>query len=169
MGQDSAVFTDEGSRVERFVIRLLLSGTVMSMIAVFSVHAQEVRISGLSDFTFGQYAGTGSPSFSIDVCVYSNPSGVYGVTVTGDGPGFAITHTTNNDTISYGAYWSDGGAYVSLTSGSVLHNQGNANTSVDDCGGSTNASLELRFSESALLSGSAGSYSGSMTILVEPE
>ena len=145
------------------LLLLLLAGT-----PAYAVN--QVRVSGFADFNFGTYPGTGALSSDVSLCVYST-TGSYVVTVRGSGGGSSFAISSGAHTIEYAAYWHDTSikqGNVQVTAGSPLSNQQNADTTQTDCGGVKNANLEVRFSESALQSGRAGNYSGTISVMVEP-
>lgn len=133
-----------------------------------------VRISNVADLALGTFTGTGDKTAADDVCIYTNdPAGTYRVTATGDGTGgaFTVNDGASNE-LAYSLRWNDQTGTtgnVLLTSGTALTGQSGANTTASDCGGSNTANIEATITESELSLGEAGSYSGNVTILVEPD
>lgn len=125
--------------------------------------ADIVQISDMNDFAFGNYSGTGNLSDTDDVCIYRNGTGDYTVTATGSGTGNAFTMTDSTDTIAYSVSL-DGTA---LTAGTSV-NQSGADASSADCGGTPNKTLAVSISEADLQAAQAGSYTGTLTLLVAP-
>lgn len=152
-------------------IRRLLPA-LLSLSLSSAAPAEEVRVSGFVNLSLGSYSGTGSLSSNIDLCVYSD-TGSYDVTISGQGgSGSAFAVSSGSGTIPYSVYWNDAsgtaGSVQVTTPGSPLIGRRNADPSHSDCNSGTNANLEIRFSEVNLQSARAGSYFGTVTVLVEP-
>lgn len=131
-----------------------------------------IRITGMADFSFGTYSGSGDMDQNDNVCVYTNKaSGTYRVTASGSGAGGAFSVASGADTLAYGVFFNDVSGTTgeqALTSGSALTGQSGANTTSQTCGGSDNANIHVRFLETNLTAAPAGSYTGTLTIVVEP-
>ncbi len=132
----------------------------------------DVRITGFSNFAFGTWVGSGDLQNSDDLCVYNSATSNYQITATGDGVGSAFTLDSSGIPVAYEVYWNDStgtSGNVQLTTNSTLHGQSGANTSSETCGGSNNANLEIFVPEGSLSTVTAGSFSGTLTILLEPD
>jgi hypothetical protein len=131
-----------------------------------------IRITGMADFPFGAYGGSGDLNNDQNVCVYTNKaSGTYRVTGTGSGGGGAFTLAKGGDTLDYAVYFNDVTGTTGeqpLTAGSALAGQSGANTSSQTCGGGSSANYHVEILETDLLAVPAGAYSGTLSILVEP-
>lgn len=127
--------------------------------------ADRVQISGLNDIDLGTYTGTGDLVGDDSFCVYRNGTGAYKVTVSSenaDGGTFRVSNGT--DHIAYSVKYND---TENLTSGQELSATGHA-TSVT-CGGSDNATLEVRMLEAALQAAPTGDFSDTITLYVQAE
>lgn len=144
-----------------------------------SAHALiAMRISNISDFNLGTWS-LGNPAISafIDICVYTSgitPAGGYAITVSSAG-GYVLTSGSNQ--IPYSLRWDDGGAgNLGATSGTQLSNgvkltgQLHGNFVIDN--GCTltgpNARLNLAITQAAMTAALAGTYTGTITLLLEP-
>jgi hypothetical protein len=137
-----------------------------------------VQISNISDFTLPTW-GIGDPAVSqnINVCVYSVGliASDYAITVSSSG-GYALTSGSNS--IPYSLYWEDSGAGnlgssggTQLSNGVKLTGQTNANILSPLCAlgvtGPT-ARLTLKIAQTDMTAAPAGTYSGTITLLVSP-
>lgn len=131
----------------------------------------DVAVSGLSDLTFTSFTGHGDVSDNMTLCVCSD-SYFYNVIVQGSGSGYAFTLANGTHTLAYTAYWNDSATSSGkeqLTANTTKYNQSTSYTCIDyNCSGTKNAYFEIAISESALLSAVHGSYSGNISIIVEP-
>jgi len=139
-----------------------------------------IQISNISDFNLPSWnLGDPAPTAHIDLCLYSLNSlvsGGYNVTATGSNGGFHLVSGPNS--IPYSVTWDDSGsgnlgntAGTQMTSGAALTNQVNANILSVSCAlGVTgpNARLNLKIAQADMTAALAGTYSGSITIVVSP-
>lgn len=138
--------------------------------------ADKVRISGLSDASFGTITTLSADAIRTQsICVYSKapPSDNYRITASGSGDGGAFTLASGTETLPYEVQWSDtaGQSSGTLLSPNVpLASQRNF-AGNDDCsrGAATTASLIVVLRSTNLSAAIAGSYNGSLTLLVAPE
>lgn len=135
--------------------------------------AGQVRLTGLTDFAFGAYGGSGDLTNNDDVCVYRNGAGTYSVTATTNRTDFVLQNA-GSDTIAFDAYFNDASGTTGrspLTYNTALTSQTGADTSSQDCDShaSDNANISVLISEAALQAAPAGSYSATMTVVVAPE
>jgi hypothetical protein len=149
-------------------------------------NADTVRISNLSNITVPLWV-TGDTSIIQDVfvCVYrANTTGnstSYGITATGDGPGFLLKSGTNN--VAYTVTWNDGGASnpgggttatminnVKLTSRSNARNNKVTPINSSDCnaGASPTARLRITLSQTAMDAARDGVFTGVLTLVLSP-
>ena len=170
----------------RFFLHSLL---LIFCVAPFSVQAQQVRISGLSDFTIGNWS-MGDPNVYryVDVCIYRQNNGTgtnrrYFITASGDGPGFQLK--SGSYALAYTVQWfaggtgnPGGGTARTLTSNVQFPNNFNtarlktdvpANSS--DCNGNSapTARLALTINATALDAVPDGTYTGTLNLLVVPQ
>lgn len=131
-----------------------------------------VRVSNLGDIALGNFNGgagdlTGADSF----CVYRNGAGNYNINMTGSGTANAFTLTDSGaNTLPYSVDFVNGSA-TAMTTGASLTGQTGANTTSDTCGGGANdnVSVNVTVANADLASAPAGTYSGTLTIVVAPE
>jgi len=136
-----------------------------------------VQISNVSDFNLGSW-GIGDPPIAahIDVCIYALltlPLTDYTITVSSPG-GYVLTNGMQQ--IPYSLYWEDSGAGslgssggTQLTNGVALTGQMNANILSTSCAlGTTgpNARLTLKISTTDMTNALAGTYNGTITLLL---
>ena len=140
-----------------------------------SAASNKVRITNLTDVAFGTLANLSVDAVrSQSVCLYAdtNTNG-YTITASGTGPSGAFQLTSGLVALAYEVQWnsaagqSSGAQLVpnvplaSQTSGATHQTCGN--------GPATSASLVLVLRSSALSSARAGTYSGTLTLIVGPE
>ena len=133
-----------------------------------------VQLSGLTDMAFGTVNPASAASKAEDVCVWSNTSGRgYTVTATGSGASNAFTLTDGTNTIPYSVSWSDTAGQSSgtaLSTASAL--SGLVSAAVNptcSSGPAASASLIVDMTAASLQAASAGSYTGTLTLVVAPE
>ena len=142
-----------------------------------SAHAQSnnVRITKLSDVSFGLIADLGSHAVrSQDVCLFAQTATRgYNIRGVGSGPGGSYDLTSGSTFLPYEVQWS---SVAGRTTGSDLPANGVltgqiSSATQQECknGPSTSASLIVILSSDALSSATAGSYSGTLTLVVGPE
>jgi hypothetical protein len=130
--------------------------------------AQSVRISNLSDLTLGTWNGSGDLNAEDPVCIYNSATGDYRIKATGSGAGGAFALSTTGGTVDYETYFKESsGSFVELTAGAWSNFSG-ADTSHSSCNGLTNATVKVTARATALSGARAGSYSGTLTLLLEP-
>ena len=128
----------------------------------------DVRISNMNDLSLGSWSGSGDVEDSDSVCIYNNGGPNYLITASGSGTGGAFTLSSGGNTIAYTfQFQGSSGGYTTLSPNS---GQGfsSADQVSDTCGGSTNASMRVRVTESSLMSAKKGSYSGTVNVQVDP-
>lgn len=132
-----------------------------------------VKISGVSDFDFGSYSGSGNFSLSQNLCVWTNVSAAtYKVKVRGSGESYAFTVVNaQSATIPFAVKWNNASGTsgnFSLTADQLTDSLANANTNSQSCGGSANANLQIIFTQNDLLSSRPGTYTGVLTVILSP-
>lgn len=161
------------------VARLCSKGFVYLSLMLFALLGGQktawgvAQITGFQDFPLGTWSGSGDLS-AIDgtLCVYeSSANPRYFITATGSGSGGAFTLSTGGTTIAYAVGWSNvanaTSGFTALTSGTRVRFNGGNKTS-PTCGGSYNASLQISVLASSMSGKPSGTYSGTVTILLEP-
>ena len=131
-----------------------------------SAESQSVRISGMSDLSLGTWMGSGDLTNQATLCIYTLGNANYSIRATGNGAGSAFTLSSGGSTVAYEVYFKDSGSFVQLTSG-TRGNFTDANTTTDGCGGVNNATIKVVATAAALSAATAGSYSGTVTLLLE--
>jgi hypothetical protein len=137
--------------------------------------SNNVRISQLSDVAFGLITdASADASSSQSLCVYSN-SGTdgYNVRAIGSGGGGAFTLASGSSSLAYDVQWSSApgqSAGTALSPNVALTGQvSGARQQTCNSGPSSSASLIVIIRSSALASAEAGSYGGSLTLVIGPQ
>lgn len=165
-----------------------LGATSSADVEISTTIPKMVRISGLSDITLTATAAdlanaNGAYNRGQTFCVYSNDTlaGLYRLSVnglagaelnTGEAK-YALTGPENQK-LSFSLWTSDmaakpydrGTATPGVAKDFKTTSNGQARTTTLDCNGNENASMNVRFSNSRLLSAVAGVYSGTLTFVV---
>jgi len=132
---------------------------------------ERVLISVLQDIAFGAF-GSSDTRINDDVCIYSNTSGGnYDVTATGSGAGNAFTIASGPNTVPYRVFWNDvvgTAGQTELSAGTTLVGQTGADRTSTTCGGGNNANIEILIERANVESQPNGSYSGVVTLVIEP-
>lgn len=137
--------------------------------------AGKVRITNLSDVGFGTIANLGQDAIqSQSLCLYSNsPTSGYNITGTGTGPGGNFELSSGSGSLAYDVEWSSSAGQSSgaqLTPNVPLTGQvSTAAQQTCNSGPATSASLIIILRSAALSSATAGSYIGTLTLLVGAE
>lgn len=133
-----------------------------------------VQISGLSDIAFGTVDPAIAASSAQDVCVWSNTAGRgYTITATGSGASNAFTLTDGSTTLGYAVQWAGSSGQSSgtaLTTGSALGGlTSTATNPTCSAGPAATATLVVNVSAAALQAANAGTYNGTLTLIVAPQ
>ena len=134
--------------------------------------AQNVRITKLSDVTFGSISNLAvDASAAQNICVFSNASGRrYRVTATGSAPGGQFALASGSSLLDYDVQWNAASGQSSgiPLSPSVTQTGLVSAATQQTCnsGPATSASLILLLRSTALSSATAGSYSGTLTLII---
>ena len=154
---------------------IALCGGLLLVAAPAFAASNKVRITKLSDVAFGTIANLGSDAVrSQSVCVYSdtNTNG-YNVTATGTGPGGTFRLSSGPQALSYEVQWSGSpgqNSGVQLSPSLPLTGQtSSATNQMCNAGPATSASLIVVLRSTALSSATAGTYNGTLTLVVGPE
>lgn len=130
-----------------------------------------VRVNNLNDIDLGTFSGgAGDLSGADNFCIYRNGAGNFNITMTGSGAGSAFTLTDGTNTLPYSVEFTNSTPNA-MTAGTLLAAQSGAFTANDTCdsGASDNVSVSVTVANGALASVPAGSYTGTLTMVVAPE
>lgn len=131
-----------------------------------------VQVSNLTDLVLGTFNGGGADLSDSDTfCVYRNGAGTFDITMTGDGGSSAFTLTDGTNTVPYAVDFTNipAASTTAMTTNVALGGQANANTSSTTCGGTDNVSVTVTVASGDLASAPAGTYGGTLTMVVAPE
>ena len=132
------------------------------------VFAQNIQITGAEDYNFGTYSvGDGGQMIQTYFCV-TKDSGTPKWSATVDGSGTANAYTIQSaggDTVPYAVQLKS----ITTTPGVQETNLGNADNTVPlDCDGVDNQPLKVTINAVDLNSVHAGTYTGTLSVQVEP-
>lgn len=130
----------------------------------------EVQISNLADIVLGTFGGTDASGTSA-ACIYRNSAPSYQITGTGNGTANAFTLTDGTSTVPYSVSFSDeasGASAASLTSGVALTAQTGADVSPTCATAGDNAQIAVTVAAADAATLPAGSYAGTLTLVVAP-
>jgi hypothetical protein len=137
--------------------------------------SNKVRITQLGDITFGTIANLSTDATrSESVCLFADTAtNGYNITAAGTGPGGAFQLSSGLSSMPYEVQWSSTPAQSSgtqLAPNLPLTGQASAATQ-QTCnnGPATTASLIIVLRTNALASATAGTYNGTLTLVVGPE
>lgn len=151
----------------------LALGCSAALLVAAPAQAQNVRVTSLTNFTFGTIANLlADQTQSKSLCAYSS-TGRYSVRATGSGAGGAFALSAGTRTLAYEVQWNSAAAQTSgtaLTAGVTRSGFTTAATNQTCLSGpSTTASLIVILRAASLSAASAGSYTGTLTILLAPQ
>ncbi len=129
----------------------------------------EVRISNLTDINLGVFAGADAIGSS-NACVYRNGTGAYQITASGDGAGGAFTLTDGTNSVAYSIDYDDGTGAQPMTTGITVLGRSGADPASSTCattGDNATVTATVAAVDAATLP--AGTYAGTLTLLVAPE
>jgi len=134
----------------------------------------EVMVSSLDGIDLGTYSGMGNISVTESFCVYSSSiNGGYSITFSSlnqdANANFYLVDNTSSDAIGYSLSFID--SVTSPPGQDVGTNpiMGAGDNVSQDCGGLDNATLAVNVSEADLSSVKSGTFSDSITLMVQPE
>jgi spore coat protein U-like protein len=140
-----------------------------------AVAAQQVRINKLTNVAFGTIANLGvDASIAQSVCAYSTTATKgYNVRATGSGTGGAFTLLSGARTMVYEVQWNGSAGQTtgtSLTAG-VAKTGFKSTATASGCttGPLTSASLVVILRAATLSNATAGTYNGTLTLILAPE
>lgn len=140
-----------------------------------SAQSNNVRITQLSDVAFGSIGNLGVDAFQTQsVCVYAQTATRgYQVTATGSAAGSAFALSSGASQLAYEVQWSPSpgqSSGIQLSPSITLTGlTSSATQQTCNSGPPTSASLIVVLRSTALSSAGAGSYSGTLTLLIGPE
>lgn len=165
-----------GARAARAIGPAILA--LASLLPSFSparAASDKVRITGLSDIAFGSIANLGTDAVrSQSLCLYSSSTtNGYNVTASGTGSGGAFVLNSGGLSLPFEVQWSSSAGQSSgtqLRPNLPLTGQvSSATQQACSSGPASSASLIVVLRSNALSSATAGTYNGSVTLLVGPE
>ena len=165
--------SNHAARLRRTICALIGTGTLLVQPATAA--SNKVRVTSLTDVAFGTIANLNTDAIqSQSVCVYADTStNGYNVTATGTGAGGAFQLFSGAASISYDVLWSSSAGQTSgaqLTPNVPLTGQVSGATHQSCSNGpATSASLVVVLRSTALSSAQAGTYSGTLTLVIGPE
>lgn len=136
--------------------------------------AAQVQISGLSDLQLGTWSGSGDLEGVGDHCVLGPRGGRYAIEATGVGSGGAFVLLNGPGSLPFQVdYSDDGGGWSQMSPGVPLTGQRGApnENQFERClaGQRSPQRVRVRVLAQDLGAAVAGSYDGSLTLLVTPE
>jgi len=156
-------------------LRLLLALAGILPAGTADGASNKVRISDLSDIAFGPIGNLGADAIrSESLCLYANTdTNGYNITATGIGPGGSFVLTSGVQPLPFEVAWSSSAGQNSGTP--VAPNvplAGQVSTAANQSctsGPATTASLVVILRAAALSNATAGTYTGTLTLVVGPE
>lgn len=161
----------------KLLIATAAAAALIGAMSATPAHAQQVRITGLTDVSFGTIVAAGDQSISQNVCAYSSQGffggAGYSVRATGSGSGGAFLLASGASALPYEVQWADspnqtGG--TSLTAGSLTTGFGNSavfQTCFLQAQGTASLTVIIRAAQ--ISAATAGNYSGVLQITIVPE
>lgn len=135
---------------------------------VIIIKENVVLISDVEDLDLGTLnVATANISAADDVCVF-NSTANYSVTVSSANTVFEL-QSAGGDAIPYAVTWEDDSSGASpVTAGALLGGQVGDRTSLN-CNGTPNATFEVTVLSTDFNAAAPGSYTDTLTLLIEPE
>jgi hypothetical protein len=137
--------------------------------------AQKVRITNLTDVSFGLIANTQAEARrSQNICLYSNSAGgAYSVSASGSGAGSAFVLSNGPDLLPYAVDWSDSSGQTSgvelAPSVALTGQQSSVSHQFCNSGPATSASMTIVLKAADLSQARQGNYAGTLTLLIAAE
>jgi spore coat protein U-like protein len=155
----------------RLMMRLAALLAATATLWASPASAQRVQISELGDVSFGLLTNLNADTVrNQDICVYSQSNG-YNVRAFGNGSGGAFTLSDGANMLAYEVQWnSSAGQVVGTTLAANAPLTGQLSSAQQrSCNQGPSASLIIVLRSAALSSATAGTYTGTLTLVVEPE
>lgn len=143
-----------------------LGATSSGSFSITAVLQDLVQVSSLDDLNLGTYSGSGNLTGTEGFCVYRNGTGAYTATLTGSGASNAFTIASGANTMPYTITYNG----TAITTGGTTATQ-TGNSTLTDCGGddvANNATIVVDIDSTVLQSRPSGTYTGTLTILINP-
>jgi hypothetical protein len=163
-----------GARATHFAVRLTASLALAAVITAPAT-AQRVRVSALTDISFGMLANLQSDQRrSQSICVYSNgnTSG-YSVSAWGSGSAGSFEISNGSNSLNYDVEWNPVAGLstgAALTPNLPLTGQvSSASNQTCNSGPAASASLVVILRGGDLGQAREGTYTGSLSLLISPE
>lgn len=159
----------------RLIMRLAMLFVATTAVVATPASAQKVRIDGLVDVNFGTIANlTVDSRQSQSLCVFSqSANGGYNIRAFGSGAGGAFGLASGANSLAYEVQWSAASGQTSgimLTPNTTLTGLTSVAThQACNNGPPTSASLIVVLRAADLTGAIAGTYSGTLTLVVAPE
>jgi spore coat protein U-like protein len=140
--------------------------------APVNAQSNNVRLTKLGDVSFGTLANLGvDASIGQNICVFAQTSGNrYRVTATGSAPGGAFALASGENLLAYEVQWNAASGQPSgLQLTPMVAQTGLVSAATQqtcNSGPPTSASLIVLLRSTALSSAAAGSYSGTLTLVI---
>ena len=167
---------EASTRRTRITLRLVPAASLLLAAASPAIAASNnVRITGLTDVAFGLLTNLSSDAVSSQsVCVYANTAtNGYNVRASGSGPAGAFSLASAASNLPFEVQWNSSSGQSSgtqLTANVALSGQASTATQQScNSGPAASASLIVILRTAALSSATAGSYNGSLTLVIGPE
>lgn len=129
-----------------------------------------VLVTNLNDIALGTYSGTGNLSNSDNFCIYHNGDGKFNITMNGSGTGSAYTLANGSNLLPYTVGFTNGAAPIApMTTLVALTGQTGANLVDSTCSGGDNVKVDITVANASLATAPAGTYTGTLTMVVAPE
>ncbi|QNP44553.1 hypothetical protein H9L15_15770 (plasmid) [Sphingomonas daechungensis] len=157
------------------LLLVLAVGLLAAAVAPSPAAAQRVRITKLSDVAFGSLTNLGVDAVrNQSVCVFSQAATRgYHVTATGSAPGGSFALLSGGNQLAYDVQWSPSAGQSSGTqlSPNVTLTGLTSTATQQSCnsGPATSASLIVVLRSTTLSNARAGSYAGTLTLVIGPE
>jgi hypothetical protein len=156
---------------------LALAGALACLAAASAAEAasNKVRVTNLSDVAFGTVTNLGADALrSESLCLFADTAtNGYNVTATGSGRGGAFELSSGTGTLPFELSWNSAGGQSSgapLIANVPLTGQVSSATQQTCTNGpATSASLVVILRSAALAGATAGTYTGTVTLVVGPE
>jgi hypothetical protein len=155
--------------------RSIVPWIASAMALVFAPEvAAQVQISGLSDLQLGVWSGSGDLEGIVDHCVRGPQGGRYAIQATGAGSGGTFVLLSGPGSLPFQvAYSDDGGGWSQMSPGIPLTGQRGApnQNQFERClaGQTSPQRVRVRVLAQDIGTAVAGSYDGSLILLVTPE
>jgi hypothetical protein len=154
--------------------RRLVPWILASAVVIYApALSAQVWISGLSDLQLGTWSGFGDVEGAVDHCVLGPEGGRYAVEGTGIGSGGAFVLQNGPGTLPFQVDYDDGSGWSQLDPGVPLTGQRGApnQNQFQRClnGQQPPQRVRVRILAQDLSAAVAGSYGGSLTLLITPE